>query len=62
MQLNFLIIKNKMPPFWRYQRGNGRKNRDKRTNNYLQNTTRKNKVRATRTPLKQGVNSSALEG
>ena len=35
---------------------------DNRTNNYLQNTTQKTKVRATRTPLKPGVNSCAQEG
>ena len=31
---------------------NGHKKKDKRTNNYLQNTTKKTKDRATRTPLK----------
>jgi hypothetical protein len=37
-------------------------NKKKMTNNYLQNTTQKNKVRATRIPLKPGVNSGAPEG
>ena len=34
----------------------------KRINNDLQNSTQKTKVRATRTPLKLGVNSCAPEG
>ena len=34
----------------------------KRINNDLQNSTQKTKDRATRTPLKQGVNSCAPEG
>jgi hypothetical protein len=33
--------------------------KDKRTNNDLQNTTQKTKDRATRTPLKSGINSGA---
>ena len=33
-------------------RSNGQKNKDQRTNNVPQNTTRKNKYRETRTPLK----------
>ena len=37
---------------------NDQKKSDKRTNNYLQNTSQKTKVRATRTRL--GVRSSAL--
>jgi len=39
-----------------------KKKKDKRSNNDLQNTTQKTKDRITRTPLKAGVNSSALEG
>jgi len=34
----------------------------KRTNNDLQNSTQKTKDRATRTPLKLGVNSCAPDG
>ena len=41
---------------------NGQKNKDKRTNNDLQNITQKTKDRTTRTPLKHGVNSGAPEG
>ena len=41
---------------------NGQNKKDKRTNNDLQNTTQKTKDRATRTPLKPGVNSCYLEG
>jgi hypothetical protein len=41
---------------------NGQKKKDKRTNNDLQNTTHKPKDRATRTPLKTGVNLGAPEG
>jgi hypothetical protein len=33
---------------------NGQIKKDKRTNNYLQNTTQKTKDRATRTPLETG--------
>jgi len=36
--------------------------KDKRANNYLQNTTQKTEDRATRTPLYRGVNSGAPEG
>ena len=36
--------------------------KEERTNNYLQNITKKTKDRATRTKLKPGVNSGALEG
>jgi len=38
------------------------KKKDMRTNTDLQNITRKTKDRATRTPLKSGVNSGAPEG
>ena len=41
---------------------NGKKKRDKRTNNDLRNTTQKTKDRATRTPLKTGLNSGVPEG
>jgi len=41
---------------------NGQKKKHKRTNNNLQNTTRKTKDRETRTTLKTGVNSGAPEG
>ena len=41
---------------------NGQKKMDNRTNNDLQNTTQKTKERATRAPLKLGVNSYAPEG
>jgi len=41
---------------------NGQKKNDKIANNDVQNTTQKTKDRATRTPLKPGVNSCALEG
>jgi hypothetical protein len=37
------------------------KKKDKSTNNDLPNTTQKTKDRATRTPLKTGVNSRALK-
>ena len=37
------------------------KKKDERTNNNLQNTTQKYKDRATRTPLKTGVNSDDPE-
>jgi hypothetical protein len=36
--------------------------KDKRTNNDLQNATQKTKERATRTTLKTGVNSGTPEG
>jgi hypothetical protein len=36
--------------------------KDKRTNNDLQNTTQKTKDRATRTPLKSGINPGAPGG
>ena len=39
-----------------------KRKKDKRTNNDLQNTAQKTKDRATRTPLKPGVNSHAPEG
>jgi len=39
-----------------------KRKKDKRTNNDLQNTTQKTKDRATRTPLKPGMNSGAPEG
>jgi len=38
------------------------KKKEKRTNNDLQNTTQKTKDRATRTTLKQGMNSCAPQG
>ena len=38
---------------------NGKKKRDKRTNNDQQNITHKTKDRVTRTPLKPGVKSGA---
>ena len=41
---------------------NGQSKKEERTNNYLQNITKKTKDRATRTKLKPGVNSGALEG
>ena len=41
---------------------NGKKKKDKRTNNDLQNTTHKTKDHVTRTPPKTGVNSGAPEG
>jgi hypothetical protein len=37
------------------------KKKDKSTNNDLPNTTQKTKDRATRTPLKTGLNSRALK-
>jgi len=39
-----------------------KRQKDKRTNNYLQNITQKTKDRATRTPKKPSVNSDAPEG
>jgi hypothetical protein len=39
-----------------------KRQKDKRTNNDLQNITQKTKDRATRTPLKPGENSGAPEG
>jgi len=41
---------------------NGQKKKDKVINNDLQNTTQKNKDRATQTPLKPGVNLGVTEG
>jgi hypothetical protein len=41
---------------------NGQKKKNKRTNNAIQNITQKTKDRATRTPLKQGMNSGNPEG
>ena len=40
---------------------NGRKNKNKRTNNDLLSTTQKTNDQTTRTPLKRGVNSGAPE-
>ena len=40
----------------------GQKKKEKRNNNDLQNNTQKTKYRATRTQLKQGMNSCAPEG
>jgi hypothetical protein len=39
-----------------------KRQKDKRTNSDLQNITQKTKDRATRTPLRPGVNSGAPEG
>ena len=47
---------------WKDRQHNGQKENDKSTNNDLQNTTQKTKDRATRTPLKTRVKSSAPEG
>jgi len=41
---------------------NGKMKMDKKTSNYLQNTTQKTKRSATKTSLKTRVNSSATEG
>ena len=41
---------------------NGQKKKYKRTNNDLQNITHKTNDRATRTPLKLGMNSGVPEG
>jgi len=41
------------------RQNNGRTKKDKRTKNYLRNTTQKTKERVTRTSLKQEVNSGA---
>jgi len=41
---------------------NGKKNKNKRTNNYLQNITQKTKDGATWTPLKTGDELGAQEG
>jgi hypothetical protein len=38
-----------------------KRKKDKRTNNDLQNITQETKDRVTRTPLKTGVSSGALE-
>jgi len=43
------------------KQNNGQKKEDKRTNNDLQNITKKTKDRATRTPLKSEVKLGAPE-
>jgi hypothetical protein len=51
-----LYIKEGQPIHWPKE-----KNKDKRTNNDLQNITRKTKYKAKLAPLIIGVNSGALE-
>jgi hypothetical protein len=46
----------------RNRKHNGEMEKDKRTNNDLQNTTQKTKDRATGTPLRSGVKLGAPEG
>ena len=55
---NFSILYHNAYTNQVFQRLTGK---DKRTNNDLQNITQKTKDRATRTPLKPGVNSGAPE-
>jgi hypothetical protein len=54
------IIKSRKPK--KDRQLTGQTKRDKRINNDLQITTQKNKDRATRTPLKTGVDSDIKEG
>ena len=46
----------------KYRQCHGQKKKDKREYNDMQNTTQNTKDRATRTPLKTGVNSCVPEG
>ena len=46
----------------KYRQHNGQKEKGKRTNNDLQNTTKKTKDRVTQTPLTSGVNAGTPDG